>query len=981
MHCPKCGHAVQVPELATEEMAPAINAPGQQHLNPPNDPGPSSVGMAAAASAAGFQLDTSSPTPLRRRRRSGVLKVWLFVLLGLAALGAGVWYTLPKSRQPQAAVQEVAQQQATEGKLLTINLPVLSGPGTDVALVEAPDGAKFDPALQQFQWTPGEADGPGIVNVVLKVKQAERTLEVRFPIQVAEVDAPPVFAAADEFQARPEVPAKLIITAEDPDLPAATVTYRLVDPGDDLAAATIDAATGEFVWTPTETTAGELLSVVIAAQENSEAALETQQTFSIRVAPYDDPIRQLMADFRKRNLRLVPGTPSETQLPFSGKLSSLQLGAAGLQVFAYDSAEALEQDLAQVDGLGNQLFGKPWTAKEPLRLMRRDLLLVAYTENRDADIEALKGVLEDTVAIVQPVETPLPEVKETPVLVRALQPLYEERATRPGKPRKLFSTDSYAAVRKAFADEFEKQHDIDIKAALGTDYDAVQEWFSTRTDLKEELYTAIDSKLDNVVGALRLFNELRTAYPKQIERYGSLAIAISVVWDNERGVYEYGHHARRTHSSMPTDLMNGVQNFAYFVELENVMEGRALYVPWEFLIHTVNHRTPGQERLWAMQNYGNSRSMYGKCYSTVPYDTVMLQTGSKTCRLADKEYNLPNILQFGGVCAMQADYAARVGKSLGVPAAYVGGEARTGDLHAWVMWVELLAATPRGITFSLESHGRYGDDHYYIGNLSDPQTGRGTTDRILELRLHQVGTDALAYRHARRIMEVYPALADELQLDFQQRLDFLSSVVGMNPWCEPAWSAVAQLAQGRALDKFQYKTMTGLLNQSFANFARFPDFTLTIFDDLTSFETDPAKRIGYYYQLLEVYAAAGRPDLSFAALLKLSMLLEEADRAPEAIQSLAAAIQKYAAEGQYVPKMLDRLETLATESGASIQTVADFYQAFLPSIPTTRGNAPSDYCIKMYNRAVPIFQQAGYTQQAQNYQAAAAQLQARKTTN
>ena len=48
-----------------------------------------------------------------------------------------------------------------------------------------------------------------------------------------------------------------------------------------------------------------------------------------------------------------------------------------------------------------------------------------------------------------------------------------------------------------------------------------------------------------------------------------------------------------------------------------------------------------------------------------------------------------------------------------------------------------------------------------------------------------------------------------------------------------------------------------------------------------------------YYQLLEVYSAAKRPDLAFTALLQLSELLENDSREGEAIQALAVAIQKY----------------------------------------------------------------------------------------
>lgn len=128
--------------------------------------------------------------------------------------------------------------------------------------------------------------------------------------------------------------------------------------------------------------------------------------------------------------------------------------------------------------------------------------------------------------------------------------------------------------------------------------------------------------------------------------------------------------------------------------------------------------------------------------------------------------------------------------------------------------------------------------------------------------------------------------------------------------------------------------------------------------------------------MLEVYAAAKRPDLGFKSLLKLSETLEKEERSGEAIQALAVAIQKYPDEGQYVPKMLDRLENLAASAGQADQTLAEFYASFLPKVPQTRGGSPSKYCIQMYERAVPIFTKAGQQQLAQTYQTGAAQMKA-----
>ena len=64
------------------------------------------------------------------------------------------------------------------------------------------------------------------------------------------------------------------------------------------------------------------------------------------------------------------------------------------------------------------------------------------------------------------------------------------------------------------------------------------------------------------------------------------------------------------------------------VQAEQVMQGRGQLLPWEFLVHVVNHETPLVERQWALQRFLPERSMIGKCYSKVPYDHEMVETDS-----------------------------------------------------------------------------------------------------------------------------------------------------------------------------------------------------------------------------------------------------------------------------------------------------------------------------------------------------------------
>jgi len=335
---------------------------------------------------------------------------------------------------------------------------------------------------------------------------------------------------------------------------------------------------------------------------------------------------------------------------------------------------------------------------------------------------------------------------------------------------------------------------------------------------------------------------------------------------------------------------------------------------------------------------------------------VMLNTGSETCRLAGKSYNLPNLVQFGGVCAMQADFAARVGKSLGVPAEYVTGENRYGDHHAWVMWVEVRNVTANSIQFSLESHGRYRGDRYYVGSLKHPKTGQRMTDRELEHYLHVVGSGPVAHRFADLLIRSLPVVDRHRDRSVDRQLKDLNTILKLSPGNSETWNEIASLSSYPDLESKHRRKFLTILNQFFATFTPFPDFTWTVFDNLVRFEDDEKKRIALYTRLTAAYEGAGRPDLASKSRLKLTELLIDADRLKEATQGLAFTILRFADEGRFVVGLLDRLETIAGTIPDSDAELVSFYLAFLQKIPTKRGNSPSEYCIRMYTRAIERFQ-------------------------
>jgi hypothetical protein len=330
------------------------------------------------------------------------------------------------------------------------------------------------------------------------------------------------------------------------------------------------------------------------------------------------------------------------------------------------------------------------------------------------------------------------------------------------------------------------------------------------------------------------------------------------------------------------------------------------------------------------------------------------------------------------VCTCQADFAARVAKSLGVPAFSVGSANKFGDGHAWVMWVDLGTVTRTGFTFTLQSHGRYRDDHYYVGNLNDPHTGQGVTDRQMELRLHAVGMDPIAKRHMDLVMRAWPLVCADSGMDASRQLQFLSRVIETSPGNEEAWKTIAAMAREKQITKAHAKVMAKVLDSLFATFKNFPDFTWSVFDDMIAFEERIKQRIAWHGRLVALYEQAGRVDLACEALLKSADLFLADERPKDAVDALAAAILRFPDEGRYVPKMLDKLESLCRDNPRLQEALIGFYQQFLPKIPQKRGNDPSAYCMKMYERAVSRFTEAGAAQLAQGVQMQLRMLEASK---
>ncbi len=115
----------------------------------------------------------------------------------------------------------------------------------------APAGATIDSTTGEFRWTPGEAEGPAVYSVTVRVTDdGTPSLDdfETFDITVAEVNQTPVLAAIGNQSIVAGSLLTFTAAASDVDLPANNLSFSLGSGAP--VGATIDPSSGQFSWTP-----------------------------------------------------------------------------------------------------------------------------------------------------------------------------------------------------------------------------------------------------------------------------------------------------------------------------------------------------------------------------------------------------------------------------------------------------------------------------------------------------------------------------------------------------------------------------------------------------------------------------------------------------------------------------------------------------------------------------------------------------------
>ena len=191
-----------------------------------------------------------------------------------------------------------------------------------------PAGASINPLTGLFDWTPTEAQGPGVYPITVRVTDNGTPNlfdEETFNLTVNEINVAPVLAAIGDQAINEGLPLAFAASGTDVDLPANTLTYTLE--GSPPAGATINAVSGGFTWTPSEAQGPGVYAVTVRVTDDGAPVLFDEETFNVTVSEVN--VAPVLAAIGDRSTdELVPlvfvASAGDVDLPANTLTFSLQ---------------------------------------------------------------------------------------------------------------------------------------------------------------------------------------------------------------------------------------------------------------------------------------------------------------------------------------------------------------------------------------------------------------------------------------------------------------------------------------------------------------------------------------------------------------------------------------------------------------------------------------------------------------------------------
>ena len=377
--------------------------------------------------------------------------------------------------------------------------------------------------------------------------------------------------------------------------------------------------------------------------------------------------------------------------------------------------------------------------------------------------------------------------------------------------------------------------------------------------LAEEFFTLL-SPVDRPSEVLAILQKIHTAEPALFADYGSLALAIAVVYDVPPT--PNWPHGQVSPALLPRQMPPPAQIFAHFAKLDrtNGTLQRLRRLPAGELKFLVDIAAPFTELDWARQNVPLGLADLANAYSGIKYRKDRLEQG--VLHWPGKDYRLASILAQGGICVDQAYFASMAGKAKGIPTLMFRGAGLDGR-HAWFGY---LGANQK---WQLDC-GRFAEQKFIVGVAFDPQTWGDIND-------HELGFIAERFRAlpTYKLSVMHTAFAAEYLRDGKPDLALKAAREAVNRDRRnlPAWNV---LLDAQAALSPELRARETILRDAVLAFAKYPDLEIAFSRQLvevlrkrgeTSVATFEEQRLGKKY-------LATRSDLSIeqaAATVQRSM--------------------------------------------------------------------------------------------------------------
>jgi hypothetical protein len=206
----------------------------------------------------------------------------------LSAPTPGAPNVLGTSTNQPPVLAAIGNRNGSEGVSLTFTVTASApeaGQSLAYSLDSAPSGAVINPSSGVFNWTPSEAQGPGVYQATVRVTDNGSPAlsdSETITLTISEVNQAPSLPPITARSVNEGNLLSFSVTATDSDLPAQPITYSL-DPSAP-SGASINPTSGQFAWTPSEAQGPGNYSVTIVATDNGTPPLNSSQTFAITVA-------------------------------------------------------------------------------------------------------------------------------------------------------------------------------------------------------------------------------------------------------------------------------------------------------------------------------------------------------------------------------------------------------------------------------------------------------------------------------------------------------------------------------------------------------------------------------------------------------------------------------------------------------------------------------------------------------------------------